>query len=30
VHSLAEKRAALGVAWATRGVRDVVDGMTVE
>lgn len=30
VHSLAEKRAAQGVAWATRGVRDVVDHMTVE
>lgn len=30
VHSLAEKRAAEGVAWATRGVRDVVDRLTVE
>ena len=30
VHSLAEKRAAHGVAWATRGVRDVVDRLTVE
>lgn len=30
VHSLAEKRAAQGVAWATRGVRDVIDRMTVE
>ena len=30
VHSLAEKRAAEGVAWATRGVREVVDRLTVE
>ncbi|MGN6319473.1 BON domain-containing protein [Trinickia sp.] len=30
VHSFAEKRAAHGVAWATRGVRDVIDRMTVE
>lgn len=30
VHSLAEKRAAHGIAWATRGVRDVVDRLTVE
>jgi osmotically-inducible protein OsmY len=30
VHSFAEKRAAHGVAWATRGVRDVIDRLTVE
>ena len=30
VHSLAEKRAAEGGAWATRGVREVVDRLTVE
>ncbi len=30
VHSLSEKRAVQGVAWATRGVRDVVDRLTVE
>ena len=30
VASLAEKRAAHGVAWATRGVREVVDLLTVE
>lgn len=30
VHSLAEKRAAEGVAWATRGVREVIDRLTVD